>query len=212
MRSLVADIFHSLSRNSSIASSPNSSFCGPSATRIGPVVAAGKIDPAFGAALAAATPNSSPACNGRGKGLPRPTRAFTEKLPNIGSPAKATLDREIAEGAALRHAELQRLAIGDGRGRSPGPPCVRQSRRCAAHLKAPHEPRPPRALNAAPYGPISIAGANSVFPARQLAAASASRSIAPLGVRPKRWAPKRPPSCTELAGPIDEMMSLVPPI
>ena len=41
-----------------------------------------------------------------------------------------------------------------------------------------------RAVKAAPNGPISIAAANSSLPTRQFAAASARRSIAPLGVRP----------------------------
>ena len=50
MRSLVADIFHSLSRNSFLASSPNSSSCGPITTRIGASVDGGKIDPALGRA------------------------------------------------------------------------------------------------------------------------------------------------------------------
>src|SRR5215470_13606052 len=43
MRSLVAEIFHSLSRNSILASSENSSSWGPSTTRIGPEVAGSSI-------------------------------------------------------------------------------------------------------------------------------------------------------------------------
>src|SRR5436853_465163 len=41
MRSLVADIFHSLSMKRFLLSSANSSSCGPQRTRIGPLLAAG---------------------------------------------------------------------------------------------------------------------------------------------------------------------------
>jgi len=41
MRSLVADIFHSLSTNSFLVSSANSSSCGPHTTRIGAADVAG---------------------------------------------------------------------------------------------------------------------------------------------------------------------------
>jgi len=39
-------------------------------------------------------------------------------------------------------------------------------------------------VNDAPNGPISMAAANGAFPARSFAIASATRSIAPLVVRP----------------------------
>jgi len=49
---------------------------------------------------------------------------------------------------------------------------------------SPMRTAPPRAVRAAPNGPISTAAANKSLPTSVLAAASASRSIAPLGTRP----------------------------
>jgi hypothetical protein len=66
MRSLVAEIFHSLSTNSFLVSSANSSSCGPQTTRIGASVAAGSSIRRSGAPLAAFVCSSSPDCKGRG--------------------------------------------------------------------------------------------------------------------------------------------------
>src|SRR6478752_659048 len=90
MRSLVADIFHSLARNSVLASSGNSSSCGPITTRIGAASGAGS------SIRYSAAP---------GAGVHRKTAEHWLAR-------NAALDGEIAERAAAGKAERQRLAIG----------------------------------------------------------------------------------------------------
>src|ERR1700728_1711749 len=121
MRSLVADIFHSLSRKRLMASSLNSSFCGPSATRIGPATAAGKSirrktrRPTCGRNIQFVAALQRPR-----KGAAETNACIHRKASEHRLAAKAPLDREIAEGATLCHAELQRLAIGNREGCIPG--------------------------------------------------------------------------------------------
>src|SRR6267378_2457352 len=121
MRSLVADIFHSLSRNNYLAS-PNSSSCGPIITRISPSDRGGRSIRCSVAPLAAAVCNSSPACNEREYGLPSPRihgQAAEHRLTG-----NSAFDREIAERTAAGKAQRQGLAVGQGHGciRGDGPP------------------------------------------------------------------------------------------
>ena len=111
MRSLVAEIFHSLSRNSALLSSANSSSCGPITTRIGASATAGR-----------SIRRSAAAARGRDlqfvAGLQRARIGAAETGAGIDREAaehrlarNAALDREVAEGAAARKAERQGLAV-----------------------------------------------------------------------------------------------------
>ena len=113
MRSLVADILHSLSRNSLVASSPNSSSCGPITTRTGASTAAAGRSIRRSAAPLAARRRQFVA------GLQRPRIWTAEAGACIDGEAaehrltrNPALDREVAEGTAARKAKRQGLAVG----------------------------------------------------------------------------------------------------
>src|SRR4030088_1456761 len=111
MRSEVAEIFHSLSRKSFLASSANSSSCGPNTIRIGASDVAGSSTRRSAAPLA-----------GGGlqfvAGLEWPRIGAAETGARVhGQTAEhrlalhAAFDREVAERTATGKTECQRLAI-----------------------------------------------------------------------------------------------------
>ena len=110
MRSLVAEIFHSLSRNSAVAS-PNSSSCGPITTRIGPSVTAGRSIARSTAPLAAATCEFVTGLQRARVGTAETGAGIDRETAEHRLAPHAAFDREIAEGAAARKTEVKAFAI-----------------------------------------------------------------------------------------------------
>ena len=111
MRSLVAEIFQSLSRNSFLVSSANSSSCGPISTRIGASAIAVSSIRRSAAPLAGAVCNSSPALQRARIGTAEAGARIDGEATEHRFARDAALDREIAERAATGKAQRQRLAV-----------------------------------------------------------------------------------------------------
>ena len=118
MRSLVADIFHSLSRNCLTASSLNSSFWGPSTRRI-TRHDGWQIDAALRSRSCGRDLQFISGLQRTVVGTAKADARIHRKTSEHRLALEASFDREIAEGTVLRHSELQGLAIGDGGGAIP---------------------------------------------------------------------------------------------